>query len=85
MTLVAIADDPMVTNWPPSSMALISRPRMPISRVTSAARGSPAISSACMRAREAAVSAVSAPAKNAAKAILTTMTAMSRDIGMAKF
>ena len=84
MTLVAIADDPMVTICPPSSIALIRRPRMPISRVTSAARVSPDISSACMRAREAAVSAVSAPAKNAAKAMLTTMTAMSSEIGMDK-
>ncbi len=82
MTLVAIADEPMVTNWPPSSMALISRPRMPMRRFTSFARLSPAISSACMRAREAAVSAVSAPAKNAAATMLTTMTTTSRLIGM---
>ena len=84
MTLVAIADDPIVTNCPPSSMVLIRRPRMPMSRVTSAARGSPDISSACIRARDAAVSAVSAPAKNAAKAMLTMMTAMSSEIGMGK-
>ena len=82
MTLVAIADDPIVTNCPPSSIVLIRRPRMPMSRVTSAARASPDISSACMRAREAAVSAVSAPAKNAAKAMLTMMMAMSSEIGM---
>ena len=82
MTLVAMADAPMVTNWPPSSMELMRRPRMPMSRVTSAARGSPDISSACMRAREAAVSAVSAPAKNAAKAMLTMMTTTSSEIGI---
>ncbi len=82
MTLVAIAEEPMVTNCPPSSMALISRPRMPMRRFTSFARLSPAISSACIRAREAAVSAVSAPAKNAAATMLTTMTKTSRLIGM---
>ena len=77
-----MADEPMVTNWPPSSIALISRPRMPMRRVTSFARLSPAISSACMRAREAAVSAVSAPAKKAATTTLTTMMTTSRLIGM---
>ncbi len=77
-----MADEPMVTNWPPSSMALMSRPRMPMRRVTSFARLSPAISSACMRAREAAVSAVSAPAKNAAATMLTAIMTMSRPIGM---
>ena len=79
---MAIADEPMVTTWPPSSMALMKRPRMPMRRFTSFARLSPAISSACMRAREAAVSAVSAPAKNAAAIMLTTMTMMSRLIVM---
>src|SRR5579871_1948237 len=81
--LVAIAEEPIVTSWPPSSIALMSRARIPMRRVTSFARSSPAVSSACMRARDAAVSAVSAPAKNAAATMLTTMTAMSRPIGMA--
>ena len=63
----------MVTSWPPSSIALMSRPRVAISRVASAARASPAVSSACRRAREAAVSAVSAPAKKAAATRATTM------------
>ncbi len=44
----------------------MSRPRRAIRRLASAARLSPPVSSACIRAREAAVSAVSAPAKNAA-------------------
>ena len=56
----------MVTSCPPSSIAEISRPRWAMSRLTSAARRIAGVSSACMRAREAAVSAVSAPAKNAA-------------------
>ena len=73
-----MTDAAIVTNCPPNSMALISRPRMPISRVTSFALSSPAISSACMRAREATVRAVSAPAKKAAAAMLNaTMTAAS--------
>ena len=80
-----MADEPIVTNWPPSNMALMSRPRMPMRRVTSFARLSPAISSACMRARDAAVSAVSAPAKNAAATMLATMTAMSTLIGIVLF
>ena len=62
----------MVTSWPPSSIALMSRPLLAISRLASAARASPAVSSACSRAREAAVSAVSAPAKNAAPIRLKT-------------
>ena len=37
-TLVAIADEPMVTSCPPSSMALMSRPRAPMRRVTNFAR-----------------------------------------------
>ena len=82
---MAIADEPMVTNWPPSSIALMRRPRMPIRRVTSFARLSPAISSACMRARDAAVSAVSAPAKNAAATMLKAMTTMSRLYAMDRF
>ena len=82
---MAIADEPMVTNWPPSSIALMSRPRAPMRRVTNFARLSPAVSSACMRAREAAVSAVSAPAKNAAAATLRTMTTMSRVYDMDRF
>ena len=50
----------MVTIWPPSSIALMSRPLCAASRLASAACWSPAVSSACSRAREAAVSAVSA-------------------------
>ena len=75
---MAIADEPMVTIWPPSSIELISRPRMPISRVTRFARWSPPISSACIRARDAAVKAVSAPEKKAAAATLKMMTTTSR-------
>jgi hypothetical protein len=59
-------------------MALMSRPRAPMRCVTNFARWSPAVSSACIRAREAAVSAVSAQAKNAAAATLRMMTTMSR-------
>ena len=33
-TLVAIADEPMVTSCPPSSIELMRRPRAPIRRVT---------------------------------------------------
>jgi hypothetical protein len=77
-TLVAIADEPMVTSCPPRSIALMRRPRAPMRRVTNFARLSPAVSSACMRAREAAVRAVSAPAKNAAAVTLRRMTTMSR-------
>src|SRR6185437_3750042 len=64
----------MVTNWPPTSMALMSRPLLAINRLASLARRSPEVSSACSRAREAAVRAVSAPAKKAAPTRLTTMT-----------
>src|SRR5271170_7970297 len=72
----------MVTSWPPSSMALMSRPRRAISRLASAARLSPPVSSACIRAREAAVSAVSAPAKNAAAARPPTMMRKASGIFM---
>ena len=72
----------MVTSWPPSSMALMSRPRRAISRLASAARLSPPVSSACIRAREAAVSAVSAPAKNAAAARPPTMMRIASGIFM---
>src|SRR3954452_2265410 len=46
-------------------MAPMKRSRWPSSRLTMPARRSPPFSSASMRAREAAVNAVSAPAKNA--------------------
>ena len=45
----------MLTTLLPSRMAPISRSRASRSRLTMAARRSPAPSSACMRAREAAV------------------------------
>ncbi len=72
---MAIADEPMVTNWPPISIAEISLDCLAMRRLTSAARVSPAFSSANKRAREAAEKAVSAPAKNAAAIKLTTITA----------
>ena len=74
----------MVTNWPPSSSALMRRPRIAISRFARAARTSPEVSSACSRAREAAVSAVSAAAKNAAASRLITMTKMASATFMAE-
>src|ERR1700685_1595353 len=64
-TLVAKDEAAILTTWPPSSIAPIRRPRARIRRLTRLALGLPSISRACMRAREAAVSAVSAPEKNA--------------------
>ena len=63
----------MVTSCPPSSIELMRRPRIATSLSTRVARLSPPVSSACNRAREAAVSAVSAPAKNAAATRLKTI------------
>src|SRR5262245_2676588 len=56
-------------------MAPMKRSRVATSRLTMAAVRSPPISSACMRALEAAVSAVSAPEKKADSARLKTTTA----------
>ena len=54
-------------------------------RLTRRARGLPSCSRACMRAREAAVSAVSLPLKNADSAtrtrIAASVTPMARDMG----
>ena len=75
----------MVTSWPPSNIELMSRLRVATSRATSVARASPAVSSARRRAREAAVSAVSAPAKKAAATRATTMQATASEAGMAAF
>ena len=74
----------MVAICPPSSIDEISRPRLAMSRLTSSARRSPLVSSACMRAREAAVSAVSAPAKNAAanRPQTTTIMGINSDMGV---
>ncbi len=57
-------------------MAPMKRSRIARMRLTIAARGSPACSRACIRAREAAVNAVSAPAKKAeSRSEITTMLA----------
>src|SRR5947199_1633143 len=55
----------MLTRMLPSRMAPITRSIWPRSRLTIPARRSPRCSSSCRRGREAAVSAVSEPAKKA--------------------
>ena len=75
-----MAEAPIVTNCPPISIALMRRGRSAIRRLTKAARASPAVSSACRRAREAAEKAVSAPAKKAAATRLSAMTMTSKDM-----
>ena len=74
-TLVMKAEEPMLTSVLPSSVVPISRSRRRSSLLTSAARLSPLRSSACMRAREAPVSAVSEAAKKADMAMQKTMIA----------
>ena len=64
-----------MTSVLPSSIAPISRSRSAQQAVDAAARGSPCFSSACMRAREAAVSAVSEPEKSAESRMQTTRIA----------
>ena len=56
---------PIATMLLPISIAPMKRSRWPSSRLTIAARTSPLFSSASMRAREAAVKAVSAAGKKA--------------------
>ncbi len=63
--LVVKADEPILTSVLPSRHAPIMRLRRDSSQLTRTARRSPCFSSACMRAREAAVSAVSEAAKKA--------------------
>src|SRR5580704_10912941 len=75
--LVVKADEPILTSVLPSKHAPIIRFRLDRSRLTTAARRSPLFSSACMRARDAAVSAVSEAAKNAEKARQMRMIAIA--------
>ena len=75
----------MVTSCPPSSIELIRRPRIAMSLLTRVARLSPPVSRACNRAREAAVSAVSAPAKNAAATRLKTIRMAATGIDIRQF
>ena len=76
-TLVMKADEPMLTSVLPSSVVPISRSRLRSSLLTSAARRSPLRSSACMRAREAPVIAVSLAAKKPESAMHRTMIAIA--------
>src|SRR4051794_24228173 len=64
-TLVVNDEAPIATTLYPISIAPMKRSRCKSSRLTIAARTSPAFSSASILAREAAVKAVSAPAKKA--------------------
>ena len=77
-TLVASAEARMLTRLLPISSAPISRSRRSMSVLTVPARRSPLISSECMRARDAAVSAVSEPEKNPDKPMRTRMARMVR-------
>ena len=74
-TLVMKAEEPMLTSVLPSSVVPMSRSRLRSSLLTSAARLSPLRSNACMRARDAPVSAVSEAAKKADMAMQNTMIA----------
>ena len=67
----------MLATLLPSSMAPMKRARMSSRRVTIAARASPAFSMPWMRAREVAVSAVSAAEKKAESVMQRATTAMS--------
>src|SRR3984893_11485401 len=73
--LVVNADAPILTSVLPRSVVPISRSRLASNRLTRAARRSPFFSKPCMRAREAAVSAVSEAAKNADRATNKRMVA----------
>src|SRR5450631_388086 len=73
--LVVNADAPILTSVLPRSVVPISRSRLASSRLTRAARLSPFFSKPCIRAREAAVSAVSDAAKNADRATQRRMVA----------
>src|SRR5258706_11355557 len=64
-TVVASADERMLTKVLPRSMAPITRSRSAINLTTCLARQDPSVARWCMRALETAVSAVSEPAKNA--------------------
>src|ERR1700719_2958320 len=75
--LVAIADAPILTSVLPRSVVPISRAQLARSRLTRAARRSPFFSKACMRAREAAVRAVSEAAKNTDSATHNRMFAIA--------
>ncbi len=62
----------------------MNRSRIARMRLTMLARGSPLCSRACMRAREAAVKAVSAPAKKAERTseIATMLAANQRSVSV---
>src|SRR3984893_18566708 len=76
-TLVKNAEEATLTSVWPRSVVPISRARLASSRLTRAARRSPFFSKACMRAREAAVSAVSDAEKNADSATHKRMVAIA--------
>src|SRR3984893_16149307 len=82
--LVVTADEPTLTSVWPSSVVPISRARLASSRLTRAARRSPFFSKACMRAREAAVSAVSEAEKNADSATHKRMVAIASQTSTGK-
>src|ERR1700732_1087415 len=82
--LVLPADAPILTSVLPRSLVPISRARLASSRLTRAARRSPFFSKACMRAREAVVSAVSEAEKNADSATHKRMVAIASQTSTGK-
>src|SRR3984893_9964365 len=82
--LVVSADPPILTSVLPRSTVPISLSRLASRRLIRAARRSPFFSKACMRAREAAVSAVSEAEKNADSATHKKMVAIASQTSTGK-